>query len=74
MVLSRTKTYYTDDQFVYFINILDYKVKDDISPLEFVSSRVKDRILVNRMNNKREKIQKQLNQEIKNKHAFETFY
>ncbi|MBU2018454.1 MAG: PD-(D/E)XK nuclease family protein [Bacteroidetes bacterium] len=73
MVLNRTKTYYTDDEYVYFINILDYKVKDDVSPLDFVRVQVKDRILINRMNEKREKIQTQLNLEIKNKHAIEIF-
>jgi hypothetical protein len=73
MVLNRTKTYYSDDDYVYFINILDYKVKDDVSPLAFVRAQVKDRILVNRMNEKREKIQKKLNLEIKNKHAIEIF-
>ena len=73
MVLNRTKTYYTDDQYYYFINILDYKVKDDVSPLEFVKEQVKGRILANRMNEKRELFQKKLNLEIINKHDIEVY-
>lgn len=73
LVLNRTKTYFSDDQFVYFLNILDYKVKDDVSPMEFVEKEVKERILTNRMNEKREKIRQQLNQELKNKHEIEIY-
>lgn len=73
LVLNRTKTYFSDDQFVYFLNILDYKVKDDVSPMEFVETEVKERILTNRMNEMREKIRRQLNEELKNKHEIEIY-
>lgn len=73
LVLNRTKTYFSDDQFYYFLNILDYKVKDDVSPMEFVENAVRERILTNRMNEKREKIRQQLNEELKNKHEIKIY-
>ena len=64
--MNRTKTYFEDNEFVYFINIIDFKVKDATPPLDFLKNQMKEIIVAQRMNAIREKKEVTLIQNIKN--------
>jgi hypothetical protein len=68
LVLNRTKTYFSDEEFTYYINIIDYTLKDTPPPLDFVEAQIKELILTARMNQLRQKREKQLIQQVKRHH------
>jgi len=68
LVLSRTKTYFSDDRFTYFINIMDFKLKDEAPPMEFLRNEIKNIIVAQRLQNLIEKRGSKLIQRIKRKH------
>lgn len=68
LVLNRSKTYFSDDEFVYFINILDYKLKSESPPFDFIKDQLKERVIAHRMNAKRSEVEKKLNERLKKKH------
>lgn len=68
LVLNRTKTYFSDEQFTYFINILDYKLKDEAPPLEFLETEIKNIIVAQRMHDLLEEKGSKLIKRIKAKH------
>lgn len=74
IVLNRTKTYFSDDEYTYFLNIIDYRLKDEVPPLEFLKPQIKEIILSKRVNNLREKQEKKLLQSIKTKHDIKIHY
>lgn len=68
IVLNRAKTYFTDDNSIYFINVLDYKLKSESPPFDFVKDQIKERLIGQRMNAKRSEVEKKLIQSLKQKH------
>ena len=68
IVLNRTKTYFSDDEFTYFLNIIDFTLKDDIPPMEFLSEQIKEIIVLNRLQQLKEQRGSKLIQSIKDKH------
>lgn len=68
IVLNRTKTYFSDDNFTYFLNIIDYKLKDEAPPVDFLSNEIRSRIVSNRLQELKEKNESKLIQRIKKKH------
>ncbi|MDG1148228.1 MAG: hypothetical protein P8N52_07995 [Crocinitomicaceae bacterium] len=68
IVLNRTKTYFSDENFTYFLNIIDYKLKDEVPPVDFLSNEIKSRIVANRLQELKEKNESKLIQRIKKKH------
>ena len=68
IVLNRTKTYFSDDNFTYFLNIIDYKLKDEAPPVNFLLNEIKSRIVANRLQELKEKNESKLIQRIKKKH------
>lgn len=68
IVLNRTKTYFSDEEFTYFLNIIDYKLKDSSPPFEFLKPQIKEIILSKRINQLREDIESKLIQKTKTKH------
>ena len=58
-MLNRTKTYFSDDNHTYFLNIIDYKLKNDVPPVDFLSDEIKEL---------KEKHEDKLIKKIKNKH------
>ncbi len=68
LVLNRTKTYFTDDEFAYFINILDYKLKSESPPFDFIKDQIKERLIAERMNAKRLDVEKKISERLKKKH------
>ncbi len=68
IVLNRSKTYFSDDEFTYFLNILDFTLKDDVPPMEFLTTQIKEIIVLNRLQILKEKHESTLIQKIKDKH------
>ncbi|MCR9173638.1 MAG: hypothetical protein NXI10_14140 [bacterium] len=68
IVLNRTKTYFSDDKHWYFLNVIDYKLKDEAPPLEFLKDRIRSIIVSQRLNDIREKNEAKLLKELKKKH------
>jgi len=68
IVLNRTKTYFSDDEFTYFLNITDYALKDDIPPMEFLADQIKEIIVLNRLQQLKEQYGSKLIDKIKDKH------
>ncbi|MFD1552625.1 hypothetical protein DNU06_16670 [Putridiphycobacter roseus] len=62
-----------EDGYFYFINILDYKLKNALSPIEFEKNNIKQRIINNRILNLREKIKNQLIQKAKNENKIKYY-
>ncbi len=68
IVLNRSKTYFSDDQFTYFLNIIDFKLKDDVPPLEFLANQIKEIIVLKRLQQLKEENESTMIQRIKKKH------
>lgn len=68
LVLNRTNTYFSDEHYTYFINILDYKLKDEAPPLEFLEAEIKNIIVAQRMHDLLEEKGSKLIKSIKAKH------
>ncbi|MGB1102578.1 MAG: hypothetical protein ACPG21_03030 [Crocinitomicaceae bacterium] len=59
-ILKRSKIRFEENGFYYFLNIIDYKLKNSISPLNFERNNIKTRILNMRMRDMREKIEHEI--------------
>jgi hypothetical protein len=68
IVLNRTKTYFSDEEHWYFLNIIDYKLKDEAPPLDFLKDQIYGIIVSKRLNDLREKNEANLIKELKKKH------
>lgn len=68
LVLNRTKTHFTDGDYTYFLNIIDYKLRDAVPPLEFMKADIKQIIITQRLNAFKEKKDAIFVQKIKEKH------
>ena len=68
IVLNRTKTYFSDEEYWYFLNIIDYKLKDEAPPLDFLKDQIHGIIVSTRLNDLREKNEANLIKELKKKH------
>ncbi len=62
-----------EDGYYYFINILDYKLKNALSPIEFEKNNIKQRIINNRILILRENIKNQLIQKAKNENKIKYY-
>ncbi len=71
LVLNRTKTYISDEKFTYFLNIMDYRFKNDKAPFDFVKPQIKDRLLSMRKNDQRKSAETKLLKQLKEKHDIE---
>ena len=68
IVLNRTKTYFSDDDYTYFLNIIDYNLKDEAPPVDFLQNEIKGIIVANRLQLLKEKNESKLIQRIKKKY------
>jgi hypothetical protein len=59
-ILKRSKVRFEENGFYYFLNIVDYKLKNTISPLSFESNNIKQRIINSRTKVLRESIKEAL--------------
>jgi hypothetical protein len=59
-IKNKKEVTFEEGEFVYFLNILDYKLKDELSPIEFEKERIKSIILNMRTNEIRKVLNLQL--------------
>ena len=71
IVLNRTKTYFADDDYWYFMNIIDYQLKDEAPPLEFLKDQIKRIIVSGRLQELTDKERPQLLKRLKKKYEIE---
>ena len=72
IVLNRSKTYFSDDNFTYFINIIDFKLKTEAPPVSFLSADIKRIIVSQRLQEIIENNESKLVQRIKNENEINT--
>lgn len=72
-IRNKRKVTFQEGEFVYFLNILDYKLKDAVSPLSLEKEKIKSIILNIRANELKKKIREELYDEAKRKQNIETF-
>ncbi|MFT7613024.1 MAG: hypothetical protein ACI9J3_001992 [Parvicellaceae bacterium] len=72
-IRNKRKITFQEDDFVYFLNIMDYKLKDAVSPLSLESEKIKSIILNIRANELKKKIREELHNEAKRSQSIKTF-
>lgn len=72
-ILKRSKIRFEEGGFHYFLNIVDYKLKNTLSPLSFERANIKARIINLRITTLREKIKNDLIKEAYNEGKVELF-
>jgi hypothetical protein len=68
IVLNRTKTYFSDEEYWYFLNIIDYKLKDEAPPIGFLQDQIRGIIVSKRLNELREQNEAKLIKKLKKEH------
>ena len=68
IILNRTKTYFSDENYTFFLNIIDYKLKDEAPPVDFLQNEIKRIIVANRLHQLKEKNESSLIQRLKKKY------
>ena len=63
----------TDDEFVYYLKILDYKVTNDLSPLEFVRENIENIIINKRKIELKKELEDAIYYEAETNQSFEIF-
>jgi hypothetical protein len=58
---------------VYFLNVMDFKLKNEQSPLDFVRPQIKNRLLASRLSEKRKEVQNELLKKLKIKHDIQIY-
>lgn len=59
-ILKKSKTRFEEGGFYYFLNIIDYKLKNTLSPLNFEKQKIRERILNIRTRKLREEIKNEI--------------
>lgn len=59
-ILKRSKTRFEEGGFYYFLNIIDYKLKNSISPLSFEEENIRQRIMNIRIKELREQVKNEI--------------
>lgn len=59
-IMKRSKTRFEEAGFYYFLNVIDYKLKNSTSPLSFEKQNIKERIINMRVKDLREDIKKEI--------------
>jgi hypothetical protein len=72
-ILKRSKTRFEEGGYYYFLNIIDYKLKNSISPLSFEKENIKDRILNMRVRTLREEIKNEIVNKAYNEDMVKTY-
>jgi hypothetical protein len=74
LILNRTKTYFSDDQYVYYLNIIDYKLKDATPPIDFLKPAIEQLLMSQKLNELKEKNSASFIKTIKQKHEISSKY
>lgn len=59
-IMKQSKTRFEDGGYYYFLNVLDYKLKNTVSPLNFEKDNIKERIVNIRVKELREEIKNEI--------------
>lgn len=59
-IINRSKIRFEEEGYYFFLNIIDYKLKNSLSPLEFERENIKERILNMRVKTLREEIRNEI--------------
>ena len=59
-ITQRKKLYFDDGNYYYFLNVLEYKLKDALSPLSFEKDHIRKKILNIRLKNTRDQIKEDI--------------
>lgn len=74
LILNRTKTYFSDQEYTFFVNIFDFRVKDEVPPFDFLKDQIREIILAKRISVLREKIEDEIKQRVNKKHDIQIHY
>lgn len=74
IVLNRTKTYFSDEEHTYFLNIIDFKLKDEAPPIEFLENQIRTIIITNRSHDLLSNKKGVLLHELKQKHEVHIYH
>jgi len=72
-IRNKRKVTFQEGEFVYFLNIMDYKLKDAVSPISLERDKIKSIILNIRANELKKTIREELYHEAKRNQTIETF-
>jgi len=72
-ITRKSEIKFSENGYYYFLNIIDYKLKDAASPIEFEINNIKQRIRNTRIYNLREKINNELIQSAHEQNAIKIF-
>mgnify|MGYP001205424615 FL=1 len=72
-IIKKKKLFFEENNLLYFINIFDYKLKDDISPLSFEKEKIKSIILNIRMNELRKNLRMDLYEDALKNNSLENY-
>ena len=72
-ITRKSKTIIDENDYFYFLNVLDYKLKNTTSPLEFEKNNIKQRILNTRVKTLKEEFRKQNIEKAYNEKAIEIY-
>ncbi len=74
LILNRTKTYFSDQEYTFFVNIFDFRVKDEVPPFDFLKDQIREIILAKRISVLREKIEDEIKQRVNKNHDIQIHY
>lgn len=63
----------SDDRFLYFLNVADYKISNQLSPLEFVRDQIETIIINKRKTELAARLEKEIYEKAQKKNAFEIY-
>ena len=72
-IRNKRKVTFREGEYVYFVNIMDYRLKDAVSPISLEKEKIKSIILNIRGNELKKKIRQELYNEANRKQIIETF-
>jgi hypothetical protein len=72
-IMKQSKTRFEDGGYYYFLNVLDYKLKNTVSPLNFEKDNIKERIINVRVKELREEIKNEIISKANEKNAVKIY-
>ncbi|MDX1349225.1 MAG: hypothetical protein R3279_03195 [Putridiphycobacter sp.] len=72
-ITQKSDVKFLESNYYYFFNIIDYKLKNSVSPIEFEKENIKERILNKRIHELRETIQNELINKAENENAIKQY-
>ena len=74
IVPQRIKTYFSDGEYVYYLNIIDYKFKDATPPMDFLKPMIEQLLIAQKMNELKDKKGSSFIHKLKQKHEITSKY